>query len=287
MHPERDKLIDEAVFRLGQLAHHPGLTNKRLLRRLSRTIARYCVIDVVGVAVHERGMAHPADMTHVVGPWSDEEAGGFVDWSRWLAEDADVSERINAAKRNRVHRLSDVVGEDDYKATKLFSQFFEPMNVVDQAFGIYRRADGAELLIAVMALEHTGPLTERNLRRFTKIAPYASKAWAHAWRFEPAWVLKLKPISQRVLEGVMDGLDDEQIGQQLGITYHAVRAHMKRLFREAGVRSRLHLMQAYKNQRTGLAGSVPSACGLHEEGEVVTVVDPADTAFGITVNAAS
>lgn len=281
MQPMNETLLRDGVFRLGQVAHHPGMTNKRLLRRVSRTIARYAQIEVVGVAVHERGMASEASMTHIVGPWSDEQSGAFGDWSRWLAEDASVAQGLMSAKRNRVHRLSDVLGEAAFKSSKLYSEFMEPLNVIDQAFGIYRRADGSELMLAAMALENTGALTNQKLRLFTALAPYAARAWASAWRYEPAWAMKLKPTSARVLECVMDGLDDDQIGDRLGITYHAVRAHMKRLFREAGVRSRLHLMQEYRKQRTGLAGSMPDASKLNTDESVVTVVDPADTAFGI------
>lgn len=287
MQPLNEAVIRDGVFKLGQLAYHPGMTNKRLLRRVSRTIARYAQIEVMGVASHERGTSEPATMTHIVGPWSDEQSGLFGDWSRWLAEDAAVSDGLCAAERNRVHRLSDVVGEDAYKSSKLYSEFMEPLRVIDQAFGIYRRADGSELLIAAMALENTGPLTNGKLRLFTGLAPYAAKSWAAAWRYEPSWVLTLKPTSLRVLECVMDGLDDEQIGDRLGITYHAVRAHMKRLFREAGVRSRLHLMQEYKKQRAGLAGSMPSAAKLNSDEGVMTVVDPADTAFGMIAPASA
>jgi hypothetical protein len=272
-------MFAEAVFRLGQLAFHPGMTNKRLLRRMARTLSRYCDIEVVGVASHESGMEQPASLSHIVGPWSDEQGQGFDDWSRLLVEDANIMAGLRAVRRGRVHRLTDLLEEEGFiKQTRLYSEFLEPMKIVDQAFGVYRRADGCELVVAAMALENTGRFEEEALERFMRLAHYAAKAWAASWRFEPEWVLELKPITQRVLEGVMEGFDDDQIAEKLGITYHAVRAHMKRLFKEAGVRSRLHLMQAYRRERTGGAGAMPGAAKLNGDTDVVTVVDPTDTA---------
>jgi DNA-binding CsgD family transcriptional regulator len=226
-------------------------------------------------------------MTHVTGPWSEDQSDRFGDWSRCLAEDLTACDGLRAAARNRVHILREVMGEEHYKSSKLVNEFMEPLNITDQALGIYRRADGSELLIAAMALENTGNLTNGKLRNFTAIAPFAARAWATAWRYEPAWVMDLKPTTVRVLESVMDGLDDEQIGDRLGITYHAVRAHMKRLFREAGVRSRLHLMQEYRKQRAGLAGAMPHAAALNADDSVTTVIDPADTAFGMVTPASA
>lgn len=273
-----ERLFNEAVFRLGQLAYHPGMTNQRLLRRLSRTLSRYCDIEVVGVAAHERGLSEPAHLTHIVGPWSDEQAQSFDDWSRLLAEDSDLLAGLRAVRRGRMHRLTELVEEEGFKSSRLYNEFLEPRNITDQAFGVYRRADGCELLVAAMALEETGDLEPASLDRFTQLAHYAAKAWAASWRYEPDWVMELKPVSRRVLEGVMEGLDDDQIADRLGITYHAVRAHMKRLFKVAGVRSRLHLMQSYKRERSGLAGSISHASKLAGAEEVVTVVDPTDTA---------
>ncbi len=273
-----DRLFNEGVFRLGQLAFHPGMTNQRLMRRMSRTLSRYCDIEVVGVAAHERSMENPATMTHIVGPWSDEQAQKFDDWSRLLVEDTNLLAGLRAVRRGRVHRLSELVEEEGFKDSRLYNEFLEPMNIVDQAFGIYRRADGCELLVAAMALENTGELQAESLDRFMRLSHFAAKAWAASWRYEPAWVMELKPVGHRVLEGVMEGLDDDQIADRLNITYHAVRAHMKRLFKVAGVRSRLHLMQAYKRERTGLAGSLSGAAKLHAKDDVVTVVDPTDTA---------
>lgn len=54
----------------------------------------------------------------------------------------------------------------------------------------------------------------------------------------------LKPLSRGILEQLLEGLDDDQIADRMRLSYHSVRAHLKRLFRDAGVRSRLHLMQA-------------------------------------------
>ena len=273
-----DRMFAEGVFRLGQLAHHPGMTNQRLLRRISRTLSRYCDIQVVGAAVHERGTDHPATLSHIVGPWSDEQAQNFDEWSELLVQDTDLLTPLRAVRRGRIHRLSELVEEEGFRSSRLYNEFLEPMNITDSAFGIYRRADGCELLVAAMTLETTGEVKPESLGRFSRLSHYAAKAWAAAWRFEPSWVMALKPVSHRVLEGVMEGLDDDQIADRLGVTYHAVRAHMKRLFKVAGVRSRLHLMQAYRRERAGLAGALSGAAKLSGKDDVITVVDPSDTA---------
>ena len=73
-----DQLFNDAVFRLGQLGADRALTNHKLLRRVSRILARYTGVEVAGVAVHNDGMKHPASQTYVVGPWSDEQSSQFL-----------------------------------------------------------------------------------------------------------------------------------------------------------------------------------------------------------------
>ena len=280
-----DQLFNDAVFRLGQLGADRALTNHKLLRRVSRILARYTGVEVAGVAVHNDGMKHPATQTYVVGPWSDEQSSQFLDWSSWTESDSDTATKLSSFKRNTIHTLDELFAEDDgYQKSRLYNEFHRPLSIIDQAYGIFRRPDGCELFIAINALEADGPLSEKALTRFTKISPFIAKAWAAGWRREPGWVKGLKPHCRAVLELVLEGFDDDQIADKTGLTYHAVRAHLKRLFRAANVRSRLHLMQAYKEERAGRPDNSPRA---DQPNDVVTVVDPMDTAFGLNFSAAS
>ena len=83
------------------------------------------------------------------------------------------------------------------------------------------------------------------LDRTRTVLPYVFRAYDAAWKPVPEWARDLRPQASRILQHIIDGLDDEHIAAHTGLTYHSVRAHLKRLFRLAAVRSRLHLTQAY------------------------------------------
>ncbi len=281
-----ERLFSDAVFRLGQLGGDKTLTNHKLLRRVSRILIRYTGADVAGVAVHELGMSKPASATYVAGPWSDEQASQFLDWSTWCDPGNETAARLTGVQRNRIYTLDELLGRDGYHRTRLYTEFHRPLKIVAQAFGVYRRPDGCELFVAINALEASGELTETELTRFTRIAPYIAKAWAGGWHREPNWARELKSPCRKVLELVLQGFDDDQIAERTGLTYHAVRAHLKRLFRAAGVRSRLHLMQQYRVEGSGLREKATASPSSAPDVELITVVDPSDTAFGISMAAA-
>ncbi len=54
------------------------------------------------------------------------------------------------------------------------------------------------------------------------------------------WEL-LTPIEKSVVELVMEGLTNPQIGERLGISKRTVQAHLARIFRRLGVVSRAQL----------------------------------------------
>lgn len=278
-----ERAFNEAIFRLGQLASNPALTNHKLLRRLNRIITRYTGVEAAAIAVHEKGIRNPATLVHVVGPWGEDKSESFVDWASWIDSSGELAAQTASPKHNTIYTLDELMAREDYQKTKLYSDFHQPLDIVDQAFGIYRRADGCELFLAINALSETGKLSQEALDRFAQLGPYAAKAWAATWRFEPAWVIGLKPVPRAVLELVLEGLDDDQISERLDLTYHAVRAHLKRLFKASDVRSRLHLMQAYKREITGRTDGRDMATAGNQGDDVITVVDPSDTAFGMTL----
>jgi DNA-binding CsgD family transcriptional regulator len=73
----------------------------------------------------------------------------------------------------------------------------------------------------------------------------SAKADEHVFDEEPT------PREREVLDGMMRGLDNHAIAQELGIGYTSVRAHVRSLIAKAGARSRLEVVaRAY---RGGLA----------------------------------
>lgn len=289
-----DDLFFDAVFRLGQIGSSARLTNARLLRKIARTLVRHTEVAVGGIAVHEQGVEAPANAVHVCGPWTDEQATQFMAWSSWLDPRADGTGRqgLSEAQRNQVYTTVEFLGESDAEPGTVPTFTDQPqIRLADLAFGIYRRQGGAEAYVGIASVDGGEPISKTAMDRFTRIAPFAAKAWAAGWACEPAWVGELKPNCLAVLSYVLEGLDDDQIAVKTGLSYHSVRAHLKRLFRVADVRSRLHLMQAYRQESSGrISGKQvysPQSGTGEETDSVMTVVDPSDTAFGVSFQTAS
>jgi DNA-binding CsgD family transcriptional regulator len=320
-----DRLFNEAVFRLGQLGAAKDLTNAKLLRRISRIVARYTDAEAVGLAGHEEGTDEPAATAHAEGPWPEasiDEAMSLADWSapvdadgmdddadRDADTDSDLVSPLTALRRNQVTHLKDDASlRAACEASVSWRERQQPLGVTDMSIGVYRRPDGCECVLAVASISPNGCLSDAQRRRFETIAPFAAKAWAAGWAQEPEWTRELKPKCRAVLELALAGYDDDQIAETTGLTYHAVRAHLKRLFRIAGVRSRLHLMRAYREACSGridraaqaealkagnpipnsAAQSNGSAAGdAAADDDVIRTIDPMDTAFGVQFSAAS
>lgn len=221
--------LQEVVFALGQLGT-PQASNGAILEQVGWLLARGVGAEATSVSVHEQGFEAPAAAWVVLGPWPRHEA-------RRLSEPP-LTHLANV-ERGRLHRLAEV--------TEVRHQ---SLNISDHALIVVRRADATELLLTISALGGRR-LREDQLERFAQLAQFAARAWSSAWRREPEWAVELKAPCRSVLEMVVDGLDDDQIANKTGLSYHAVRAHLKRLFRAAGVRSRLHLMQAYREECAG------------------------------------
>lgn len=260
--------LAEAVFRLGQISREGCSCNDATLRRIAEIAADMIGMDVTGVAVYENGIRGSATACAVVGPWSDDESGKFLDQSRWELEDRILAMRLIDLEAERMHTREEMIGDAEFRASKLYNEFQRPLGLGDQALGLFRREDGAELLIGINALDHRGPLPRQAVDRANQIAPFVARCWAATWRREPAWMGELKTQSRSVLEHVLEGYDDDQIAQLTGLTYHSVRAHLKRLFREAGVRSRLHLMQVC---RRGTSDITEQMTGEPEPAEIISV----------------
>ncbi|MCA9312616.1 MAG: hypothetical protein KDA21_15485 [Phycisphaerales bacterium] len=237
-------VVREAIFRFGQISTTPMLRNQLVLRRLVETAAEILEAEVVGAAVYENGIEHAARAACVIGPWTRDESQRFLKQSQWSIEDRVLAVELAARPRGVMYRRSDLIEEEAFTRSRLYQDFQKPMGLGDQALGLFQRADGAELLVGVNAVGPQAELGEQTVERCCAIAPFMAQAWAWAWIREPDWMQNLKPQARRVLDHVLEGFDDDQIAELTGLTYHSVRAHLKRLFREANVRSRLHLMQA-------------------------------------------
>jgi two-component system, NarL family, nitrate/nitrite response regulator NarL len=62
-------------------------------------------------------------------------------------------------------------------------------------------------------------------------------------RFETRWQGKLSEREQDVLRGVVDGLSNRSIGNQIGVSESTIKAALQQLFKKAGVRTRSQLVR--------------------------------------------
>ena len=249
------RTLTEAIFRLGRISTSGEMTNASLLKGLADLSAQTLAADVVALAVFERGVEHPAASTYVRGPWNEPERDRFLEQAQWTFDERGLGERLMGLRRGRLYHRPEMFNESDPRAAKQF-EVARPLPMGDQAAGLYRRSDGVELLVSIHKLSRaglgaSGPFTRAQLARAGALAPFVAQCWAASWRHEPQWMTDLKPQARGILEHLLMGYDDDQIADLSGLSYHSVRAHLKRLFRDAGVRSRLHLMQTCQSLRAG------------------------------------
>ncbi|MEM8835464.1 MAG: helix-turn-helix transcriptional regulator [Planctomycetota bacterium] len=215
--------LAEAAFELGSICGQGLPDNIGLLDTLCEEIRQRIGVCVAGVAVFEQGLGPDATLARVCAESREGATGLFGE----LADACPADLRIS----------------DGDHVVSLVSQFEQASLGKARALAVFRRPDGIALAIAI-ASDGTSSLTREQLAKASALAPLVASCWARAWVREPEWLRELTMPSRRVLRLVLEGLDDEQIADQTEMTYHAVRAHLKRIFRNADVRSRLHLMQA-------------------------------------------
>ena len=234
--------LGEAVFRLGQISAEQGVSNVDLVRRLADLTAEALGVDVAVLSVFDRGLADAPCVSCVGGAGSGVVGRGSA--NGWQIDGRGLTQRLAGLIPGRIYSRRDFPGDGDRRPSRFYSDFQRPVGVADQAVGIFRRADGATLVVCIQNTEPHGQLSDQQLAKAQALAPFIAQCWAAGWRPEPAWLAGLKPQARMILDELLRGCDDDQIAQRTGLSYHSVRAHLKRLFREAGVRSRLHLMQA-------------------------------------------
>ena len=62
-------------------------------------------------------------------------------------------------------------------------------------------------------------------------------------RFEARWKGNFSVREQEVLRGVVDGLSNRRIGNQIGVSESTIKAALQQLFKKAGVRTRSQLVR--------------------------------------------
>lgn len=258
--------IRDAIFELGQLSLSEGHTNSTLLSQLAEILAKTLEVEIVTLAVFERGLAGGSDLCVIRGPWTSNRPAEFNGDVVWAFEDQNLIQRLGELRRGRVYHRPELVQSLNGQSPGLLASLNRCVNSDDQAIALFRRADGVELLIGFHSPENQGELSRSALQKAGAIAPFVARCWSVGWRREPEWLSELNAPAQQILRLVLDGFDDDQIATETGHSYHSVRAHLKRMFRAAGVRSRLHLMQATRTARDDVRGLVaePDATSTQE-----------------------
>lgn len=236
--------LNEAIFRLGQISADRSLTNAGLLRRLADVAVETLETDIAVLAVFENGSESGSSKCCVRGPWAEDSRDRFIEQSGVTIDERSMAQKLAGLRRGRLYHRPELVTDREARMPKMYSDFPRAIGIGDQAMALYRRSDGVELLFSINKIDGTSPFQRMTLARAGALAPYIAQCWSASWKDEPAWMASLKPQGQAILESLLEGYDDDQIAQRTGLSYHSVRAHLKRLFRDAGVRSRLHLMQA-------------------------------------------
>lgn len=246
----------DAIFQLGSISGDPTLTNECLLRRMTQVLAKGSGVEAAAMAVFENGIEQAPALVRSIGHWPDAEADRAGD-----DHDPDAAERsiiglVRQLTRDRF-TAGEFVGEGQRRCERIYSEFHRPMRLVDHALAIFRRDDGAECVIVIRSAPNAEPLGRDTLAIGGVLTTASAQCWASAWHREPVWMATLSASSRRVLENLLEGCDDDQIAERTGLTYHSVRAHLKRIFRDAGVRSRLHLIQQCRCSRGGAEAPAP------------------------------
>lgn len=235
--------IEEGIYRLGRLGATIHPSRSALLREMAEIVSESVGIDVVGVAVYEDGLLAPATACYVHGPWGETQQRRFLEQSRWSPEERVLATRLAHRTPGRIYTRDELIEPQEFLSTRLYTELQRPLGISDQALARYQAPGGAELLFGICATDHIQRIPQQTIEQTRLIGEFLSRTWIRAWRREPEWMRSLKPTNRKVITLALRGFDDEQIAQELDLSYHAVRAHLKRAFRLAGVRSRLHLMQ--------------------------------------------
>jgi DNA-binding CsgD family transcriptional regulator len=257
--------INDAIYALGEFSSCPPPSNDQALSEITSIVKQAIALPIIGFGVYDNGFCASAAGRSITGPWNDDERKKFTELAAWAKDDRVLARRLEQSDPGRVFRRSQLMEHHEFTATRLYNEFHRPLGFGDQCLARFQRTDSVELLFVIAGDSDSANISNNTLSAAQAIAPYAARAWASTWNANPDWATGITPNARLVLTLVLKGYDDTQISNQLGISYHAVRAHLKRMFRRAGVRSRLQLMQQARANHHGapLIEHKPTQPALH------------------------
>ncbi|MEM1164879.1 MAG: LuxR C-terminal-related transcriptional regulator [Planctomycetota bacterium] len=235
------------IFKLGLISGQRELCNRTLLGKAGRVALHACGADSVSLAVFE-SLAEPPLLACTASVGLEEGEHSQSAFDRSCAVERIRFDMTEVAMLGRDRLLNR--DEAPLDASLVPASFASAGG--KQLLGVFEAASGRQLLMVFCGLED-----DRSEQLARDVAPAVAECCRNGWKDEPVWMSELRPASRQVLELVLQGFDDEQIADITGLTYHSVRAHLKRLFRAASVRSRLHLMQVCRD--AGPAGTLAVA----------------------------
>jgi DNA-binding NarL/FixJ family response regulator len=103
------------------------------------------------------------------------------------------------------------------------------------ASGIFHASDSPSRLMQAIRLVASGEAWVGQ-----KVLKLLAERYPH---FEARWNGKFSPREQTVLHGVVDGLSNKRIGDQIGVSESTIKATLQQLFKKAGVRTRSQLVR--------------------------------------------
>jgi len=267
--------MTEAAYRFGQIEVDRRMWGRRRLEAIASTFAEAVGLEACGVTVREGPPGRRRACVAIHGPWSDRERRLFDEQANWPMEHRVLASRLAQMPLGRMRPRRELIDDADFRRTRLYNELQRPMGIGDQVSAMFRREDGAEMILAAAAIDGEAALPRSILERAQSLAPIAARCWVASWRAEPEWAHRLSPQCRRVLEYVDAGYDDHQIAKRLGVTYHTVRAHLKRIFRRVGVGSRLHLIQRYRGlAETPMLEAKPSSTPVVTPGASAEPIEP-------------
>jgi two-component system, NarL family, nitrate/nitrite response regulator NarL len=103
------------------------------------------------------------------------------------------------------------------------------------ASGIFLASDSPNRLVQAIRLVAGGEAWVDQ-----KVVQFLAERYPH---FEARWPGNLSEREQYVLRGVVDGLSNRNIGNQIGVSESTIKAALQQLFKKAGVRTRSQLVR--------------------------------------------
>ncbi|MEM9082010.1 MAG: helix-turn-helix transcriptional regulator [Planctomycetota bacterium] len=229
------------IYKLGELSASREVCNRTLMCKTARILLHACGLGGVGVAMFEGPLDGPASASCAAIDTAGEHTGSacVLEQDEWSIATPGLAMTLSSVSKGEFVFRDEVDEKGDVWAAVEDGQLGRTM------VGVFGVGGAKQLLIVASGIED-----ERSETLLRAIVSSVSQCCESDWKKEPAWMADLRPASRQVLELVLRGYDDDQVSELSGLTYHSVRAHLKRLFRAAGVRSRLHLMQVCRSSPT-------------------------------------